>query len=91
MFSTVRIYYGDGKSQLTVSTSAVESSNDEKFVFIVEDANVFEKRNVICGIESGGLTEIIAGLEEGENVVIKGSFILRSELEKSKLEGGHQH
>jgi len=91
MFSTVRIYYGDGKSRLTVSTSAVESSNDEKFVFIVEDANVFEKRNVICGIESDGLTEIIAGLEEGENVVIKGSFILRSELEKSKLLGGHQH
>ena len=91
MFSTVRIYYGDGKSQLTVSTSAVESSNDEKYVFVVEDANVFEKRIVVCGIESGGLTEIIAGLEEGENVVIKGSFILRSELEKSKLGGGHQH
>ena len=91
MFSTLRIYYGDGKNRLTVPISAVESDNEEKFVFVVEDGNVFEKRNVICGIESDGLTEIIAGLDEGENVVIKGSFILRSELEKSKLSGEHIH
>ena len=91
MFSTLIIYYGDGENRLTVPISAVESDNEENFVFVVEEDNVFEKRNVICGIESDGLTEIIAGLDEGENVVIKGSFILRSELEKSKLAGGHIH
>ncbi len=91
MFSTVKIYYEYGESRFTVPISAVENNAEEKFVFVVEDDNVFEKRNVTCGIESDGLTEIIAGLEEGENVVIKGSFILRSELEKSKLEGGHVH
>ncbi len=91
MFAAVKIYYGQGENYLAIPISAVESNNEEKFVFIVEDENIFEKRNVICGIESDGLTEILAGLEENENIVIKGSFILRSELEKSKLAGGHSH
>jgi cobalt-zinc-cadmium efflux system membrane fusion protein len=85
MFSTVKIYYGEGIKLLAIASSAIESDNDETFVFVEEENNHFVKRNVKCGIESDGYMEIISGLKEGENVVVRGSFALKSELEKSKF------
>jgi cobalt-zinc-cadmium efflux system membrane fusion protein len=85
MFSTVKIYYGEGIKLLAITSSAIESDNDETFVFVEEENNLFVKRNVKCGIEADGYMEIISGLKEGENVVVRGSFALKSELEKSKF------
>ena len=47
----------------------------------------FEKRNVITGTSVDNLIEIKEGLKEGEKVVSKGVFYLKSELKKDELDG----
>jgi len=37
------------------------------------------------------MTEIVSGLEIGDMVVSEGSFIIKSELSKAELGGGHGH
>ncbi len=45
-------------------------------VFVVRDGRV-ERRAVRLGLEHGGDQEVIAGLSEGERVVVKGTGGLR--------------
>jgi hypothetical protein len=64
---------------IVVPTSAVtlEASNaDEGTVMVVDDASVAHETKVRVGIRSGDKTEILAGLQGGETVVVEGNFSL---------------
>jgi HlyD family secretion protein len=64
---------------VVVPASAVtlEASNaDEGAVMIVDDASVAHETKVKVGIRAGDKTEILAGLQGGETVVVEGNFSL---------------
>lgn len=73
--------------ELVVPESAIQRIGDRTVVFITEENEPghFKARDVEIGGESGGMRRILTGLKAGERVVTKGSFTLKSQLQKSEL------
>jgi len=55
-------------------------------VFVEEEPSHFERREVRVGNTNMGFVAVIEGVKEGESVVVKGAFVLASELAKSGFE-----
>ncbi len=70
--------------ELVVSTTAIQRSGDKTIVFVPkpDEPGAFEVREIKAGSETEGYTRIISGLELGETIVTKGSFTLKTQLEK---------
>ncbi|MEK7851083.1 MAG: efflux RND transporter periplasmic adaptor subunit, partial [Deltaproteobacteria bacterium] len=95
MFATVKI--GTGKvDALTIPETAVQREGDKTIVFVAPPLNlplakggpggVFQKRVVTLGPEVNGYHQILSGIEEGERIVVKGAFTLKSETMKDMME-----
>ena len=56
-------------------------------VFVATAPGRYELRPVEIGREAHGMVEIRHGLREGERVVARGAFVLKSELLKGSIEG----
>ena len=90
MFATVRISTSEKEKVLAVPESALQRDGDKSIVFVAIDEHEFEKRVVEVGSRLNGLHRIFSGLNEGEKVVVKGAFTLKSEGQKGEMEG-HGH
>ena len=86
MFATVRIYAAPMLDVLTVPLAAVQSGPAGPMVFVQRRPQEFEARAVTLGEESGEVVTVRDGLREGEAVVVTGAFVLKSEVEKQKIE-----
>lgn len=86
MFATVRVYAAPNPDALTIPLSAVQNGQNGKMAFVRRGANDFEVRAVKLGLERGELVTVLAGVSEGESVVTRGSFMLKSEMERHKIE-----
>ncbi|MDQ1291468.1 MAG: rane fusion protein heavy metal efflux system [Nitrospirota bacterium] len=86
MFATVRVYAASTPDALTVPLKAVQNGPAGKMVFVRRGANEFEVRTVKVGSEQGEVVTVLDGVSDGEQVVTKGSFVLKSELERHKIE-----
>jgi len=75
---------------VAVPRSALQKLGDETVVF-VPDSDGLEPRPVRTGRSDRERIEIVAGLAPAERFVSRGSFILKSELEKAGFEEGHGH
>src|ERR1041385_1916232 len=82
---------------IIVPASAVtlEASNaDEGTVMIVDAQNVAHERKVTVGIRANDKIEIVAGLQEGETVVIEGNYALpdgtKVDIATEKKEGSEK-
>ncbi|HEX6849800.1 MAG TPA: efflux RND transporter periplasmic adaptor subunit [Candidatus Polarisedimenticolaceae bacterium] len=64
---------------LVVPASAVIDSGLRRTVFVERDEGIFEPREIMTGWSASGDVEVVAGLEEGERVVVSGNFLLDSE------------
>ena len=90
MFATVRISTSEKEKALAVPESALQRDGDKSIVFVAIDEHEFEKRVVEVGPRFNGFHRILSGLNEGERVVVKGAFTLKSEGQKGEMEG-HGH
>lgn len=94
MFAEVEISAPAGKWQdadLAVPDGAIQTLQGASVVFVVvpDEENTFITRQVTIGDAVGGMVSILAGLDEGEHLVVSGSFILKAEL--AKATAGHEH
>lgn len=80
MYATIRVHSLPVRNALVVPEHAVQRERERRFVFIQRDATTFEARDVLIGESNGEVVRILDGLKEGEPVVVKGAFILKSEL-----------
>jgi RND family efflux transporter MFP subunit len=64
---------------LSVPTDALVDSGTRKQVFVELSDGVFQPREVQVGARFGDRVQIVKGLEEGENVVSSGTFLIDSE------------
>jgi cobalt-zinc-cadmium efflux system membrane fusion protein len=86
MFALVRISAPSDSTQLAVPLSAVQTGAAGTIVFVERADGAFEVRPVRVGSEYGTDVVILEGVREGERVVAAGSFALKSELEREKIE-----
>lgn len=90
MFVEVGFYSGTSEAtgeELVVRSDAVQRSGDKTIVFVPRgnEPGAFEVREIEAGADVNGYTKVISGLELGEKVVTKGSFTLKTQLEKSAM------
>ncbi len=94
MFASVFIDVKGAQTQkaILVPDEAVLIDGEERFVFVRTGPETFEKKEITPGRISGKRIEVTQGLVEGDQVVVKGAFTLKSELKKEELsEEGHGH
>jgi cobalt-zinc-cadmium efflux system membrane fusion protein len=74
-------------AELTVPSAAIQRMGERAIVFVADEKEPghFKVREVELGGESGGYRVITGGLQAGERVVTKGSFTLKSQLQKGEL------
>lgn len=95
MFAEIGFQTGTNSAtgeELVVPTEAIQRIGDETVVFIPKEneAGAFEVREVKIGGEVENYTRVISGLEINDKVVTKGSFTLKTALQKGEL-GEHGH
>lgn len=84
MFATIRVSSEPASDDLVVPETAVQNDQSRSFVFVQQEAGVFEARTVKLGDRNGTFAEVLEGVREGEMIVKEGAFILKSELLKPK-------
>lgn len=86
MFAFVRVYTASSEDTLSVPLAAVQDGSFGKMVFVRRGAGLFEARTIKVGNEEGNVVTVLEGVTAGEQVVTKGSFALKSEMERHKIE-----
>ncbi len=94
MFTEVGFQTGTSAAsgeELVVSSEAIQRTGEKTIVFVPreDEAGAFEARAVEVGADVEGYTKIISGLTLGEKVVTKGSFTLKTQLEKGAMGDDH--
>jgi Cu(I)/Ag(I) efflux system membrane fusion protein len=56
-----------------------DCTNVRQVVFVETTPGSFEPRVVRVGVRGGGKAQVVAGVNEGEKVVVKANFLLDSE------------
>ncbi|MBI5440884.1 MAG: efflux RND transporter periplasmic adaptor subunit [Deltaproteobacteria bacterium] len=64
---------------VTIPDSALIDTGVRKVVFVETGAGTFEPREVKVGVRGEGKALVLAGVREGEKVVVKANFLLDSE------------
>lgn len=95
MFTEVGFYAGTSESsgqELSINSAAIQREGDKTIVFVPKDEEpgAFEIREIEIGGEYEGYTAVKSGLELGESVVTKGSFVLKTQMQKGEM-GDHGH
>ena len=86
MFAVIRVYAESNPDDLSLSIEAVQNGPAGTMVFVQRGTGEFEARTVRLGDEQGDLVQVLDGVRAGELVVTKGSFALKSEMERHKIE-----
>ena len=104
-YADIEFSLGSGEARLSVPTEAILRDSRGQHVIVSLGDGRFAGRPVRTGVSDGQRTEILAGLERGETVVVSGQFMLDSETNLreglAKLDsppdeghganGGHRH
>ncbi|HEX9592918.1 MAG TPA: efflux RND transporter periplasmic adaptor subunit [bacterium] len=91
MFANVEIAVGEGEPVVAIPRAAILRDGEESICFVEERPGHFERRAVVLGEAGPTYIEIRSGLAEGERVVTRGGFILKSEAGKEGMGEGHEH
>ncbi len=86
MLADAEIPVGASKPVMLLPGDAIQQVNGQDVVFLRTAADRFSIRPVQVGEMREGSVPILAGVHAGDQVVVAGSFILKSQLLKSSLE-----
>ena len=79
MFADIKIFFNQQSKVLVLPKEAILDDKDEKIVFVKKEGK-YMPQVVIIGAQEKGHVEIIRGIKEGDEVVTKGNFQLKSKL-----------
>jgi len=83
MFASVRIAAANGEAVPVIPSDALITSGTQARVIVAEGNGHFRPVSVRTGRSSEGYTEILAGLQGNEKVVVSGQFLIDSEASLS--------
>ncbi|MDX9802103.1 MAG: efflux RND transporter periplasmic adaptor subunit [Spirochaetia bacterium] len=75
MFASLKLFTETRKNVIFVSSETIVTRGGDKSVFTVSEGKAVMKR-VVTGITVDGLTEVISGIAEGEEIVTRGQNLL---------------
>ncbi len=79
MYADLTLFVQPKKAALSIPTEAlIRNSHGDKVILAVGEGR-FQVRPVIVGLESGDRVEILSGLNENDQVVVSGQFLIDSE------------
>lgn len=81
MFARVTLAAAPGAPALTIPSEALLSDGPGSAVIVALGGGRFEKRAVESGPEHDGRVRVLAGLHDGERVVVDGALYLRAAIE----------
>jgi cobalt-zinc-cadmium efflux system membrane fusion protein len=84
-FVSAEIQVGQDSAKAKVPRDALQSMGGEKVAF-VRNADGFERRDVKTGKSDDESVEVVSGLEPGEEIAVKNTFLLKAELGKGEAE-----
>jgi cobalt-zinc-cadmium efflux system membrane fusion protein len=87
MLANAEIPIGQTRPVLAVPSDAIQQINGQDVVFVRTGPDRFTVRPVRVGPTADGKTPVIEGLKSGEEIVVHGSFTLKSHLLRSTMEG----
>ena len=79
MNATIVIRSALAKKVLTVPDQAVIRSGLRTLAIVARDSGFFEPREITAGQSAGGYTEVIAGLQEEDAIVVSSQFLIDAE------------
>ena len=88
MFAAVEVFLPGKDETLAVPRNAVLEDEGRSFVFVHHHAEYYVRRPVVVGRTWGGWVEIEKGPEPGQTVVADGSFLMKSDVLRSKMGAG---
>jgi cobalt-zinc-cadmium efflux system membrane fusion protein len=80
MYVEVEVADPARRPAIEVPSAAVVAEGRQRYVFVEEGRGRFARRPVTAGAERAGKTQILAGLDAGQRVVVDGSLLLESLL-----------
>ncbi len=81
MFARVTLAGGPGTPALAIPSEALLSDGPGSAVIVALGGGRFEKRAIESGPEHDGRVRVLAGLHDGEQVVVDGAIYLRAAIE----------
>jgi len=90
-FVEAEISLGEGPKVLAIPTEAIALVKGKTTVFKLEEGHEFHPQVIEAGSSTGGWTEVLSGLSEGDELAVAGVFYVKSLLLKSSLGEGHGH
>jgi hypothetical protein len=85
MYVNARIMQGMSRQALFVPEEAIQDVNGSPIVFLRKAGDLFEPKPIQIARRLNGEAEISAGLNSGDTVVVKGSFVVKSQMLKSQI------
>lgn len=86
MFGELQIKTGSKAKAILVPEESIVKEADQSYLFVQTSDSTFERRDIVIGLASDNLVEVKEGIKDGEKIVTKGVFYLKSELKKDELE-----
>ena len=74
---------------LVVPLSAVQTDGEDEVVYVKQGTDTYVTRPVKLGRRDAERVEVLGGLKAGEEIVVKQSFLIKADIEKSTAE--HEH
>jgi cobalt-zinc-cadmium efflux system membrane fusion protein len=90
MFADIKIFLNHEDKALVLPKEAILDDGDDHVVFI-KKAGKYYPQLVELGASENSFVEVLRGLVEGDEVVTKGNFQLKSKLYDEPLKKGHVH
>lgn len=88
MFARARVALDPGGARALVARDAVHRCGDLELVFLQLAPDRYEARVVELGARRGEQIEILAGIQPGDRVATRGSFLLKTEVLKGSIGAG---
>lgn len=88
MFGESNVAVGSMSRALRVPNSAVQRYERQPYVFVKLEDDLYDLRRVALGNKSDTATDIVAGIQPKERIVVAGTFTVMSEYLKSRLGAG---
>jgi multidrug efflux pump subunit AcrA (membrane-fusion protein) len=86
MFVQASIAAPSSRSAVFIPASALQAVNGLRVVFVPAEQTAFSARTVETGAENDGLVEVTKGLAPSDRVVVKGAFMVKSQMLKGAVD-----
>ncbi len=77
MFASVHVSGGSNNEMVLISETAIGTDQSRKFVWVIDENNIVQYRQIEVGKSSGKKRVVLSGLNEGERVVSEGIIKIR--------------